>query len=768
MVASPASAPLAAAAARKGDVAHVLPRPVVAFQTSANRRTSLCCGHCLCSVGSLEVQAALAAGYAKRSDVVRLLQEWSESGAKVGAKQQATILGPTFPEVELPAFSGLWRGGCPVQCGRGACTEVYCSTHCLDAARAAHAFTCAGEGDGTFEFRKHAARSEWNNELLGAASFSQRADLLGAAEAGLSVGPMGRVPPWTEYELDESWILLSAASPSLLEVLGGHAAFKKTFAKLAANCCTVVAPSPLSEFCRALPLQSPLVRAVAAEALGAVAERLVGAEEALTAPPSVGTDERLRSERRLARLAQAADAAGGAVPDGHRNPLVDSMLEAQVLLDEKEVPQHSCCPNAALVAAGASHGHCLRDPLRLALAALRDVSAGEELTIARVDVDATLHDRWNALARKAGGTLSGMDGRCPCFRCLWEGGDHDARSSLSVLQLRALAHQAMQHGRSRESLEIWAEVLHRSPDDGEALHGIAGTHLEAGRFCEARAALAEGSRRAPGHVLLAEQAARAAAYYPFMDARSARLAFGTEKLCIPKTLAADSLPLSAAEWQGHLVGTVDLTASSQARCERELRSTVYVTTTPVLSISECDWAVAQAEAHAQHHGGWSTARHYGAPTTDVPLNEVPALLEWFNGVLERCLTPLLQSQYGKRLVFRCSDAFLVRYAAEGGQRHLPIHTDQSTHSAVIALNGADEFEGGGTYFCSLGTAVRPSKGHVLTLQGARVRHGGDPVLRGVRYIIAVFFLAEDAEVASEEPAAKRPCERQGVLVKWWT
>lgn len=43
------------------------------------------------------------------------------------------------------------------------------------------------------------------------------------------------------------------------------------------------------------------------------------------------------------------------------------------------------------------------------------------------------------------------------------------------------------------------------------------------------------------------------------------------------------------------------------------------------------------------------------------------------------------------------------------QTYLPLHCDQSSHSFTIALNEAGEYEGGGTYFPSLGTVVRPGE-----------------------------------------------------------
>jgi hypothetical protein len=72
---------------------------------------------------------------------------------------------------------------------------------------------------------------------------------------------------------------------------------------------------------------------------------------------------------------------------------------------------------------------------------------------------------------------------------------------------------------------------------------------------------------------------------------------------------------------------------------------------------------------------------------------------------------------------------------------------QSEYSFTIALNSLDEYEGGGTYFVDLGQAVNVDRGHCITFPGG-LRHGGDPITSGVRYIIAVFlFVSDEAEEA---------------------
>ena len=62
----------------------------------------------------------------------------------------------------------------------------------------------------------------------------------------------------------------------------------------------------------------------------------------------------------------------------------------------------------------------------------------------------------------------------------------------------------------------------------------------------------------------------------------------------------------------------------------------------------------------------------------------------------------------------------------------------------IALNGPGDYSGGGTFFPCLGRALRPLEDHVLAFRGD-IMHGGDPVLKGVRYIIACFCYHDDNE-----------------------
>lgn len=184
---------------------------------------------------------------------------------------------------------------------------------------------------------------------------------------------------------------------------------------------------------------------------------------------------------------------------------------------------------------------------------------------------------------------------------------------------------------------------------------------------------------------------------------------------------------------------------------------VHRSTSPLLSAEECAWAIDATEAHAAANGGWTTARHVQAPTTDVPVSQVPALREWFDGVLKESLFPAVAALYpeavGSPDNLRVMDAFVVRYDA-AGQASLPVHQDENVLSSTIALNGQQEYEGGGVRF----EAVRPvgvaheaeafgaavlnaDAGGIVTFPG-KLRHGGNTITSGRRYIVPLFLYVD--------------------------
>jgi len=213
--------------------------------------------------------------------------------------------------------------------------------------------------------------------------------------------------------------------------------------------------------------------------------------------------------------------------------------------------------------------------------------------------------------------------------------------------------------------------------------------------------------------------------------------------------------------------------------------------------------------------GWTTSRHYSVPTTDIPVHAVPPLLEWFNGALRSRIFPAIGAQLARAFFagqggssgesgesggggavvaaaavsaiaassygfaegcqpiteaalgaavtarLRVHDAFVVKYCAATGQRHLPVHVDQSHLSFTLALNGhadpmhtdPDEvFVGGGTFFEALGSVCCPEAGGMTVFPG-RLLHGGEGISAGTRYIVAGFlYISRDTDDAELLPA----------------
>ena len=90
---------------------------------------------------------------------------------------------------------------------------------------------------------------------------------------------------------------------------------------------------------------------------------------------------------------------------------------------------------------------------------------------------------------------------------------------------------------------------------------------------------------------------------------------------------------------------------------------------------------------------------------------------------------------------RVADGFIVKYDAEGGQAELKPHRDGSVFSFNIALNQAHEFEGGGTWFNSLGESVKIDEGEMVS-HASGILHGGNAITSGRRYILVAFVILE--------------------------
>ena len=172
---------------------------------------------------------------------------------------------------------------------------------------------------------------------------------------------------------------------------------------------------------------------------------------------------------------------------------------------------------------------------------------------------------------------------------------------------------------------------------------------------------------------------------------------------------------------------------------------VHKTTRPIFTPQECQAMIDEAEQKA-YEMGWTTTRHGNYPTTDLPIVELPATLNFLKEALVDRIYPLLRTQFGDFLPdggknLRVADGFVVKYDAEGGQTELKPHRDGSVLSFNIALNSMNEFEGGGTWFHSLDDAVKIDQGEVVT-HSSSLLHGGHGITSGKRYIMVCFVILE--------------------------
>lgn len=165
---------------------------------------------------------------------------------------------------------------------------------------------------------------------------------------------------------------------------------------------------------------------------------------------------------------------------------------------------------------------------------------------------------------------------------------------------------------------------------------------------------------------------------------------------------------------------------------------------PIFTGAECRAIVEEAE-HVAAEMGWTTTRHGNYPTTDIPIVELPSTIKFLRLALVERIYPLLRKQFqpflpdGTKL--RVADGFVVKYDAEGGQTELKPHRDGSVLSFNVALNPANDFDGGGTWFDSLGDSVKIDQGEIVS-HASGVLHGGHGITRGRRYIMVCFVILE--------------------------
>ncbi|KAL3925091.1 MAG: hypothetical protein SGPRY_003736, partial [Prymnesium sp.] len=320
----------------------------------------------------------------------------------------------------------------------------------------------------------------------------------------------------------------------------------------------------------------------------------------------------------------------------------------------------------------------------------------------------------------------------------------------------------------------------RTPDDPQLWLQLGAVCVKGKEYAEAERIFRKGAELFPRDQMLSAAALTlggdsAAYYHGTPDAREGG---GSGGLHIPPSLADEAFTsFSVPEGQMANWDQADRAAGWEKGLSTLLpRGVVHRSNAPLLPPSDCAWLVREVEAHAEVVG-WSKARHVQAPTTDIPVSQVPAIREWFDEKLRTVLFPMLAASFAAMdrsdaEIFamypeaiaspdelRVMDAFVVRYDARE-QASLPMHIDENTFSFTIALNDRSEYEGGGTMFAQvrpLGaedepfgpTVLNADAGGVVTFPG-KLLHGGNVVTKGRRYIIPLFIYL-DANASGKKP-----------------
>lgn len=179
---------------------------------------------------------------------------------------------------------------------------------------------------------------------------------------------------------------------------------------------------------------------------------------------------------------------------------------------------------------------------------------------------------------------------------------------------------------------------------------------------------------------------------------------------------------------------------------------VFVThkDTPLFSKDECKHVVGMADNYFDSQdepNKMPSGQYY---IQGFWIKDVPEVRDWF---VEKCksrIFPLLKKQFPdfvddiEDLVV--DNAYLFKYLPQPGLR-TEIHTDGGCLSFTFALNSKDDYEGGGTFVEGLTSADDPDMGQVIemntggcTVRPGGIRHAGNPLKSGERYIIGGFCM----------------------------
>eukprot|EP00535_Pseudo-nitzschia_heimii_P002137 CAMPEP_0197183840 /NCGR_PEP_ID=MMETSP1423-20130617/8538_1 /TAXON_ID=476441 /ORGANISM="Pseudo-nitzschia heimii, Strain UNC1101" /LENGTH=549 /DNA_ID=CAMNT_0042634481 /DNA_START=64 /DNA_END=1713 /DNA_ORIENTATION=+ len=179
---------------------------------------------------------------------------------------------------------------------------------------------------------------------------------------------------------------------------------------------------------------------------------------------------------------------------------------------------------------------------------------------------------------------------------------------------------------------------------------------------------------------------------------------------------------------------------------------VFVThkDTPLFSREECNLVVGMADSYfdgQDEPNKMPSGQYY---IQGFWIKDVPEVRDWF---VEKCrsrIFPLLKRKFPD-FVENIEDlvvdnAYLFKYIPQPGLR-TEIHTDGGCLSFTFALNEKSDYEGGGTWVEGLTSDEDPDMGETIemdiggcTIRPGGIRHCGNPLKSGERYIIGGFCM----------------------------
>lgn len=157
----------------------------------------------------------------------------------------------------------------------------------------------------------------------------------------------------------------------------------------------------------------------------------------------------------------------------------------------------------------------------------------------------------------------------------------------------------------------------------------------------------------------------------------------------------------------------------------------------MISDDICKWIINETEIYTKQNG-WKNDHFIEYPTYDLRLSELPGVHDYFIKYEIGKIMKYIEHSYclPNETHFHINDLNIVKYS-DDLQVKLESHLDSGFLTFNIALNGKDEYEGGGTYFDD-GITVNIDKGDMLVHCG-KVIHSGLTITKGKRYILVGFI-----------------------------